>query len=160
MASIKPASVPEQSGFETEAGGDFITYHNAVIAYATQSKMTGQVSPMQLSQMSLISSVEANALSVAGAKAEIVSDVNNTVNLKNTVGFSSIVCVWMPVAAGSLNQLLSQLGGDRTIGTVIDSSHWQASGSGAAIQQIPCFIQGMTLPSAGEIISVDGLEGD
>lgn len=182
LASITPPAAPSEASPTIAAGQAFMTYRNAVMAYAEQlmaqekatgsQQFSGVVDPNALNLPSSI----INALP-AGATAVVVGNISSSLSgIYGTnspiYGLGYTVCVWMPVPAGTVAQTAARLGGDLTIGTVTGTSSWvQAAtgGPGGPQQIIPYWCVGYQAlngaappptPQIGDMISVVGLGGN
>lgn len=177
LASITPPAAPAEASPTIAAGQVFMTYRNAVMAYAEQLMATGSQyysGPVSVGSLNL-SPALINALP-AGAMAEVIS--NAVTSLSGINGTNSMygpgytVCVWMPVPPGTVAQTVARLGGDLTIGTVTSAVSWvqAAPGGPGGPQQIIPYVCTQTqaangavpppTPQAGDMISVVGLGGN
>lgn len=147
MATTKPPAAPFPMNASDAAAQEFMVYRNAVMNYAEQNQDT--TGPVPLSSLTAYLPTARVSALPAAAQAVITPGQGN----------SSYVCVWMPVPAGAIGQVIDQTNGDLTIGTVMSSERWVQAAPGGSIQQIPCSLAGVTPPAPGYIMSVFGLGG-
>lgn len=170
LVSIKPPAVPQTISSDA-AGQEFMAYRNAVITYA-ETKMGSNSYPnipiptnlLGLSP-SVISALPADA---SNAMAYPVSQPlgNITPSAQAAANHGYYVCVWMRVPTSEISRTVSELGGDLTIGTVLDGgASWRQAGLQGQTLTIPATClsgnnpnTGMpNMPPAGDMISIVGI---
>lgn len=147
LAVVTPPAAPFQVNAVNAAAQIFIMYRDAVMAYAEQNpSITGGVAPgnpplnLSGSAITALQAAHANAL----------------IGQNDTTGHD--VCVWMQAPAGTVGQVVSQLDGDLTIGTVLAGGvSWMQVGYGGTSQSIPESCEQGNPLQKNDIISVVGL---
>lgn len=151
LASVKPPATPSAWGAAAAAGQVFLSYRQAVVNYM-QAPSQPFDQPLNNAALPLTSGVF-NALPQTA-----MAVVTRGPSSNNAAGFEYTTCLWMPVPAGTVGQVVSQLGGDLTIGTVVANNQWVQIGAGGTSLPIPspCLasLGGSVAPRVGDIISV------
>ena len=165
LAEKPVPAAPLQPSAASAAAQEFMAYRNAIISYVKQMPVQQSGVSAPLSALGLPADpLLTNAGNMLVAPIQTGASVPTSSSIPAQTGY--YICAWMKAPAGTVGQLVNQLGGDLTVGTVLaNGTSWMQAGPGGQVLPIPttCYFNPYTLQMGiippGDVISVVGILG-